>query len=259
LSATHVNEGANTIAGTHRSGGHGAPHTEDITGHHSGLAHQFDNMEQQRDATTIAMWVFLVTEIMFFGGMFFAYVLYRTQFPDEFAAASYQLSILLGGINTAVLIGSSLTMAMAVYFSQIGNRRLLVWLLIATMILGTAFLVIKGFEYKAKFDHHTFPGINFQLDQIKTGEYLEHHGHETAGLDQSRMQMFFVIYYAMTAVHALHMIIGIAVLAFLTYYAWRGAYSPEYYAPVEMTGLYWHFVDIVWIFLFPLLYLIGRH
>lgn len=286
--ATRVEEAANTIAATgvdrYGTHAHQGPATHDATGHHSALAHHFDNMEQQRDATSIGMWVFLVTEIMFFGALFFAYTLYRAKNPEAFAASSYQLNVVLGGINTAVLIGSSLTMAMAVYFSQIGARKLLFWSLILTMILGTAFLGIKSVEYKQKFEHNTFPGRAFQVDHEKLKYFeernAEHKGADaehgsateadrtaatTAGqeslhsFDEGRMQMFFVIYYAMTGIHALHMIIGIVALGFLAVYSWRGAYSPEYHAPVELTGLYWHFVDIVWIFLFPLLYLIGRH
>lgn len=286
MSATHVDEIGNTIAGTHqRTGGHGAPHTQDITGHHSGLAHQFDNMEQQRDATTIAMWVFLVTEIMFFGGMFFAYTLYRaTDVTGAFRAASAGLDITLGVTNTAILIGSSLTMAMGVFFAQTGNRRMLMLALVATIILGSAFLGIKAVEYKHKFDHGTFPGANFQFHEEGlpqaaahgTGSSREaagttqasgdgesgakaHGSSDHAAVDPGRVQMFYVLYFALTGIHALHMIIGIGIMLFLLYYAYKGAYSPEYYAPVELSGLYWHFVDIVWIFLFPLLYLIGRH
>ncbi len=233
---------------------------------HSGaLQHHFDNMEQQREAGTIGMWVFLVTEIMFFGGMFFAYVLYRAKFPLEFSAGSYNLDITLGAINTAVLIGSSLTMAMAVYSSQIGNRRWLIGFLIATLLLGLVFLGIKAVEYNEKFSHGTYPGANhFHVESLHTWE--EHHSEDIArareqgqAFNEQKVQMFYFIYFAMTGVHALHMIIGAGILMVLIYMAWRGRFSPEYHAPVEISGLYWHFVDIVWIFLFPLLYLIGRH
>ncbi len=242
----------------HGHAAHKDPYTDDITGHHSALQHHFDNLEQQRDATTLGMWTFLVTEIMFFGGLFMAYTIYRVYNPEAFAAASYVLNIKLGAANTAILIASSLTMAMAVYFSQTGNRKLLIAFLVATMILGTAFLGIKAVEYGDKFQHNTYPGARpFAIDHHYIEEYEKDHGR--AFPDMGRVQMFYVIYYGMTGVHALHMVIGIVALGFLTFYAWRGAYSPEYNSPIELTGLYWHFVDIVWIFLFPLLYLIGRH
>ena len=205
-------------------------------------------MEQQREAGTIGMWVFLVTEIMFFGGLFMAYLLYRYAYPLSFAAGSNHLDIWLGGINTAILIGSSLTMALAVYFAQTGVRRNQILFLIFTMILGLAFLGIKAVEYADKFTHHLFPGLGFEWkDPLPPGATV------------NTVQMFYWIYFAMTGLHALHMVIGIGLLAVLVYQAWRGRFTPEYHAPVEITGLYWHFVDIVWIFLFPLLYLLGRH
>lgn len=261
--ATHVeNSSPVTLAhqpltlGNNSSSGHG-PMTADATGHHHALQHHFDNLEQQRDATTLGMWTFLVTEIMFFGGLFFAYTLYRARYPEAFAAGSSVLNIYLGGINTAVLIGSSLTMAMAVYFAQIGSRKMLIAFLLATMVLGSVFLGIKAYEYADKFRHNTYPGATpFGIDEKHVEEFQEHHG---AFPPLRNVQMFYVIYYGMTGIHALHMVIGIVALGFLTFYAWRGAYSAEYNSPIELTGLYWHFVDIVWIFLFPLLYLIGRH
>ena len=207
------------------------------------LAHHFDTLEQQREAGTLGMWVFLMTEVMFFGGIFTAYVVYRTYHAAGFAAASHELDVTLGGINTVVLICSSLTMALAVYAAQTGKRTGQVGFLLLTIALGLVFLVIKFFEYKAKFDHHLVPGASFGYH----------------GPDADKWQMFFSIYFGMTGMHALHMVVGIGVLAVLVKQAWRGRFSPEYYTPVELTGLYWHFVDIVWIFLFPLLYLIGAH
>jgi cytochrome c oxidase subunit 3 len=180
---------------------------------------------------------------MFFGGMFLGYALYRSYYPEAFAQASHHLDILLGGINTAVLIGSSLTMALAVHAAQVGGRRSVAWLLIATMILGSVFLGIKYIEYSHKFAEHHFPGANFQWDTPNPGH----------------AQMFFVFYFCLTGMHALHMIVGIAILAIIAWMAWHGRFSAQHYAPVEITGLYWHFVDIVWIFLFPLLYLVGAH
>ena len=207
------------------------------------LAHHFDNLEQQREAGTLGMWIFLMTEVMFFGGLFTAYVIYRSLHSEGFAAASAQLDVTLGAINTAVLIASSLTMALAVHAAQTGKRSGQVGFLLLTIVLGLTFLVIKFFEYKAKFDHSLVPGLPF----------------EDAGPRTYEWQMFFSIYFGMTGMHALHMIIGIVILGVLVRQAWRDRFSPNYYTPVELTGLYWHFVDIVWIFLFPLLYLIGAH
>ena len=207
------------------------------------LAHHFDNLEQQREAGTLGMWIFLMTEVMFFGGLFTAYVIYRTRHAEGFASASAELDVTLGAINTAVLIGSSLTMALAVHAAQTGKRLSQAAFLLLTIALGLTFLLIKFFECKAKFDHELVPGLPFK----------------DAGPQTYEWQTFFSIYFAMTGMHALHMIIGIGILAVLVRHAWRGRFSPEYYTPVELTGLYWHFVDIVWIFLFPLLYLIGAH
>jgi cytochrome c oxidase subunit 3 len=213
-------------------------------GAQSALAHHFDNMEQQREAGSIGMWVFLVQEIMFFGGLFLAYSIFRAKFPEAFAAASNHLDIRLGAVNTVVLIFSSLTMALAVYYAQVGKRRPQVWFLTVTLLLGATFLVIKGFEYAEKFRDNLFPGPSF---------------HWTGHGDPNQVQIFFWIYFAMTGLHALHMIIGIGIIVYLIFYARRGRFTPEYHSPVEISGLYWHFVDIVWIFLFPLLYLLGRH
>jgi cytochrome c oxidase subunit 3 len=211
--------------------------------HHPALAHQFDSLGQQTEAATLGMWVFLVTEVLFFGGLFLTYTVYRAFYPAAFAAASHELDILLGGINTAVLITSSLTMALAVHAAQLGQRQRLMMFLVATMVLGSIFLGIKGVEYYHKFVEHHVPGANFQFEK----EYARH------------AQIFFSLYFIMTGLHAVHMIIGIAVLLVMWLWAWRGGITAEYAAPIEISGLYWHFVDIVWIFLFPLLYLIGRH
>ena len=202
------------------------------------------------------MWVFLVTEIMFFGALFLAYTLYRYKYPEAFAAASNHLDIRLGGINTVVLIFSSFTMAMAVYFTQIGKRRNSIICLLLTIVLGLTFLGIKAVEYHEKYRDHLIPG------QLIPGNPFKPDVHEPRlppGVPIGNVEMFYWIYFAMTGLHALHMIIGVGLLTVLTIMAWRGRFSPEYHAPVEISGLYWHFVDIVWIFLFPLLYLLGRH
>lgn len=213
-------------------------------------------MEQQREAGSLGMWIFLVTEIMFFGGLFMAYLLYRTKYPLAFAAGSNHLDWRLGGINTVVLIVSSLTMALAVYYAQVGSRRLQIIFLVSTMILGATFLGIKAVEYHEKYVDHLIPVRGFFQWEAPPPHGAEAQDPETFGRN---VQMFYWIYFAMTGLHALHMIIGLGVLSFLVYFAWRGRYTPEYHAPVELSGLYWHFVDIVWIFLFPLLYLLGRH
>jgi cytochrome c oxidase subunit 3 len=207
------------------------------------VAHHFDDAEQQHDAATLGMWLFLVTEVMFFGGAFTAYVAYRSAFPGAFAHASSHLNLFWGGLNTVVLIGSSLTMALAVHGAQVSDRRLLLLGLALTIALGSVFLGVKAIEYGHKFEHGLVPGPYFTY----------------AGEDAHNAELFFSVYFAMTGLHAMHMVIGIGILVVLLLRAYGGAYGRHYYTPVEMTGLYWHFVDIVWIFLFPLLYLIGRH
>jgi cytochrome c oxidase subunit III len=215
------------------------------------LRHHFVDAEQQRDAASLGMWLFLATEIMFFGGMFCAYLVYRYWYYNEFAAGSRSLDIWLGTINTAVLICSSLTVALGVRAAQTGNRKLLVILLLLTIVFGFAFLGIKGVEWYQKFEEHHIPGHSFSADDL-VNAYPQIH------IDERHEQIYFSLYFAMTGLHALHMIIGVGIFVVLTYYAWKGRYTPKYYTPVEMGGLYWHFVDIVWIYLFPLLYLIDR-
>jgi cytochrome c oxidase subunit 3 len=238
--------------------------TPEIHGHPA-LQHHFENMEQQREAGTLGMWVFLVTEIMFFGGMFLAYTLYRSAFPAAFASASNHLDITLGAVNTGVLILSSLTMALAVYFTQVGNRRPQILCLVLTLILGLTFLGIKAVEYHDKYTDrlipgHLIPGASFGPQIQGEHEPLDHHKlHLLPGATVKQVEMFYWIYFAMTGMHALHMIIGAGLLTFLIIGSVKGRFDPEYHSPVEVIGLYWHFVDIVWIFLFPLLYLLGRH
>jgi len=209
----------------------------------SALAHQFDSLAQQKESATLGMWLFLCQEILFFGGLFVTYLLYRWRDPTAFAAGSHELDIVLGGFNTVVLIASSLTMAMAVHSAQTDKRRQLVGYLVATGALGIVFLVVKYFEYSAKWHHHLIPGAGFRFEGAVGG----------------RAELFFSLYFAMTGMHALHMVVGVAVLAWILKRARAGEFGSHYYNPVECFGLYWHFVDIVWIFLFPLLYLIGRH
>jgi cytochrome c oxidase subunit 3 len=209
-----------------------------------GLQHHFDSMEQQKEASALGMWVFLVTELLFFGGLILAYTIYRWENARAFAHASLHMDITLGTTNTAVLIFSSLTMAMAVHSAASGRKKLLIGFLVATMLLGGAFLGIKAIEYTDHIHHHLLPGPGF---------------HYPVPADARAAEMFFSLYFAMTGLHALHMVVGIGILTTLLVLARRGRFTAEYWTPVEISGLYWHFVDIVWIFLFPMLYLIGRH
>src|SRR5262249_50088292 len=189
---------------------------------------------------------FLVTEIMFFGGMFLAYTIYRATYPEIFAIASSSLNVYIGAANTVVLLCSSLTMVLAVRAAQLGQQQAIVLFLILTLLLCVVFLGVKAFEWKEKFEEHHIPGASFHLEGVPQ----EMQGHA---------QLFFSLYFAMTGMHALHMIIGAGIMTTLIIFARRGRYSAHYFTPVDVSGLYWHFVDIIWIFLFPLLYLIDRH
>ncbi len=209
------------------------------------LKHHFATQAQQMDADMLGMWTFLITEVLFFGGMFASYAVYRNIYPTAFASTSEYMNVVLGGTNTAVLICSSLTMALSVRAAQLSNRKHLIGFLILTMIFGTAFLVIKGFEYHAKWVEGLVPGLHW-------GAYPEHP--EFA----HHAQILFFLYFCMTGMHALHMVVGLGLLTYLLIQAYRRVFHADYFVPVEMIGLYWHFVDIVWIFLFPLLYLIGH-
>ena len=217
---------------------------EAVHHHHPALAHHFDDLGQQKEAAALGMWVFLATEVLFFGGMFLVYSVYRAWYAGAFAVASHELDVTLGTVNTAVLITSSLTMALAVHAAQLGQRRLVIIFLVATMALGAAFLGVKSVEYYHKFVEHHVPGPGFAFEPH---EYARH------------AQIFFSLYFIMTGLHVLHMVIGLGIMTWMLWWTWRGMITAEYYSPIEISGLYWHFVDIVWIFLFPLLYLIGRH
>jgi cytochrome c oxidase subunit III len=288
-------------------------HADSHEHHHPpGLQHQFEDMGQQEESVSIGMWMFLVQEIMFFGGLFTAYLVFRSRYPMAFAAGSNHLDAFWGGLNTIVLIVSSLTMALAVYYAQKGNRQLQVILILLTMFFGAVFLGVKAIEYTSKYNDGLVPvtGLNkkvratpgehaaaetkpcYEVSHAGAGEHqyvnpkgeflwtdcslvklAQDHNYLTAAekvayfsngqIDSNkfrdRVRMFYWIYFVMTGLHALHMIVGLGLMAWLLYKAWRGTFSAEYYMPVEMSGLYWHFVDIVWIFLFPLLYLLGRH
>jgi cytochrome c oxidase subunit 3 len=233
-----------------------AAHTGPAHGHHHPkLQHHFDDMAQQAEASTLGMWVFLVTEIMFFGGLFLAYLVYRHASPEGFAEASNHLNVIWGGANTIILIVSSLTMALAVRAAQTSAppKTQVAWL-VATMILGAAFLGVKVIEYGDKFAHNMVPGPAANvLGLIDKGPFT------WTGQYPRAAEMFYSLYFCMTGLHALHMIVGIGIMTVIAIMAWRRQFEATYYTPVEVAGLYWHFVDIVWIFLFPLLYLIGYH
>ncbi len=207
------------------------------------LYHHFDNLHQQKSSVTLGMWVFLANEVLFFGGVFMVYLFYRHAYPEAFAAASHHLDITYGAINTVVLISSSLTMALAVHSAQQGNRKGIDLFVILTMLLGFVFLGIKGIEYHHKWVEHHVPGFGFHFD----------------GPWAPQAQLFFLLYFVLTGLHATHMVIGAGIMTALLIWNRQGKFTKEYSAPVEVAGLYWHFVDIVWIFLFPLLYLISRH
>ncbi|HYE96330.1 MAG TPA: cytochrome c oxidase subunit 3 family protein [Rubricoccaceae bacterium] len=270
--------------------------------HPARLQHHFVSSEQQFAAAKLGMWLFLVTEILLFGGMFVAYAIYRTWYPELFIDASGQLDTVMGALNTLVLLTSSLTMAWAIRGAQMDNRKVLIRNLIATVLLAGTFMVVKYFEYTHKFDLGIFPGEHFVLDEgtptveqlalnetpapaapegvdredggqgeaahggeaeqmVGAHEDEEHAGGEHARegpiFQNRRAGIFFSIYYVMTGIHGLHVVIGMIAISILAWKARKGAYSSVYYTPVENVGLYWHVVDVIWIFLFPLMYLIN--
>jgi cytochrome c oxidase subunit 3 len=223
------------------------------------VAQHFDDAEQQYTAAELGMWVFLATEVLFFGGMFTGYAVYRGYYPRAFSAGSHTLNLWLGTINTGILLGSSLTMALSVHAAQTGQKRLIVTFLTATLVLGAAFLGIKAYEYHHKIQEDHFPSDSFEFSVH--GESSATQDGNDAGSGESvpdpdHVRVFFSFYFALTGLHAAHMIVGGGLILWLIVLARRGRFSPEYSTPVEMVGLYWHFVDIVWVYLFPLLYLI---
>jgi cytochrome c oxidase subunit 3 len=213
---------------------------------HSLVAHQFDDLAQQHEASTLGMWAFLATEIMFFGGALIGYAVYRHSYYDAFSAASRLENWKIGGLNTGVLLCSSLSVALAVHSAQVGSRKGIVRWLLLTVLFGAAFLGVKAYEYSHLFHEHLVPGVHFDPEREHFPEAL----HNPA-------QIFYSFYFALTGIHALHMVVGVGIILYVAWLAHRGRFTPEYHNPVEMTGLYWHFVDIVWIFLYPLLYLIS--
>jgi cytochrome c oxidase subunit 3 len=207
------------------------------------VQHQFNDARQQREAATLGMWLFVSTEFLFFGAMFLGYTVYRYAYPQAFAQASRHTLIAFGGTNTAVLLISSTVMAFAVRAARANRRGLLGLLLMVTASLGAVFLVIKGFEYAQEISEHLLPGPNFHIDAS----------------DPQHAAMFFYLYWLMTGVHALHVTIGVVLLGFFALRAWFSDAFLNHDTPIDLLALYWHFVDIVWVFLFPLLYLVDRH
>ena len=215
---------------------------------HAVLAHHFDNIEQQREAETLGMWVFLATEILIFGALFTGYTAYRYQYGPDFEATSAELNVLIGAINTFVLLTSSLTMALSVYATRAGFRRMQLTCLALTAALGSLFMVFKAIEYYGDYRDGLVPGLAFPPPKL-----------EGTDVNLGHVQLMLVFYYVMTGLHAVHLTVGIGLILWLMVRARRGSLTPAHYGPVEVCGLYWHFVDIIWIFLLPLLYLTGTH
>jgi cytochrome c oxidase subunit III len=224
-----------------------------LSTNHSVLAHHFADLEQQRETETFGMWLFLATEILIFGALFTAYTVYRLRYPHDFEAASGKLNILIGSINTVVLLSSSLTMALSVHATRVGRQKMLLTCLGLTIFLGATFLGLKAVEYYKDYEDKLVPGLAFD-----PAEWTSPQGAEGPA-NPARVQLMLVFYYIMTGLHAVHMLVGMGLLIWLVLRARKGILTPARYMAVEVVGLYWHFVDIVWIFLLPLLYLTGTH
>jgi len=209
--------------------------------HPSFLQHHFADAEQQAESAKLGMWIFLLTEVLLFGGLFAFYAIYRAWHPEMFVEAHKYLDVTLGTINTFVLITSSLTMALSIRCMQLNNKKQTIWFLIATLLLAATFLVVKYFEYSHKFHLGQLPGKYYTFGEIEA----------------ANPHIFFSIYFTMTGLHGIHVLIGMIVITWVLIRTIKNNFSAEYYTPIEMTGLYWHLVDLIWIFLFPLLYLIG--
>jgi len=205
------------------------------------LQKQFDEMPQQKEAATLGMWAFLATEVLFFGGLFLSYIIYRTNYPHAFAEASHHTVVMFGTLNTAILLTSSFTMALAVHAARENNTKWLFRFLLVTIVLALAFLAVKGLEYREDLREHLWPGPQFRPDL------------------PPQAQIFWILYWIMTGVHAVHVTVGVGLLSRMAWMTSRRKFSDAYYTPIEISGLYWHFVDIIWIFLYPLLYLIQRY
>lgn len=235
------------------------------------LYHHFDDLEQQTESSVLGMWAFLATEVMFFGGLFLAYALYRHRYWEAFVEASRFQKVMVGAVNTAVLLTSSLTMAMAVRSAHLNHRKSVVWFLIATMALGATFLGVKAYEYHADYEEHLVPGLNWDWNKAtshgKTSDYdgppppsrLAGESGATLNAEPTtgeQAKLYFFLYFFMTGLHAFHMVIGLIAVGLIAYLAQKNWISGCGATHIEVTGLYWHFIDVVWVFLYPLLYLI---
>jgi cytochrome c oxidase subunit 3 len=215
------------------------------------LEEQFHNLEQQHEVAALGMWVFLGTEVLFFGALFLGLSAYRFQYPQAFEKASEKLNWIIGGINTVVLLVSSLFMVLAVHFAQLGQQRRVVVFLGLTALLGIGFLCFKALEYYLDYRENLIPGWRFEDSEwVRNG---------LPATEVPHVKLFLLFYWIMTGLHALHVTIGIGAVLFMAVLARRGHFSAAYYSPVDVTALYWHFVDMVWIFLLPMLYLVGTH
>ncbi|MFO0788861.1 MAG: cytochrome c oxidase subunit 3 [Pirellulales bacterium] len=217
------------------------------------LQEQFRDFAHQTDTARLGMWLFLATEVMFFGALFVAFGVYRYLYPAAFELASSRLNWQIGTINTLVLLASSFTMVLAVHYARLGNARKIANCLLLTGALGTLFLVLKGYEYYIDYRENLIPGWRFDPLEWTAA------ANDNADLRPGNVELFLILYWVMTLIHAVHLTIGIALMLLLAGMALRGRFSTEYYTPVDVAGLYWHFVDVVWIFLLPLLYLQATH
>jgi cytochrome c oxidase subunit 3 len=213
------------------------------------VQHHYTNAEQQFDTAKFGMWVFIATEILMFGGLFVAYLIYKGQEPSVFLAAHHRLDRVMGAVNTVVLLFSSLTAALSVRSSQLGKKNETTMWLAVTILCACIFIVVKYFEYSHKFHDGLLPGRYFTA-------HLMQHAHEGHVLPQ-RANIFFSLYFMMTGLHMLHVVIGMSILGWILKRNMNGEFTPEYFTAVEVGALYWHLVDLVWIYLFPLLYLVG--
>jgi cytochrome c oxidase subunit 3 len=206
------------------------------------VAHHFESADQQFESNRMGVWLFLVTEVLFFGGLFCAFAVFRSWYFEGFVEAHLKLDKVMGALNTLVLITSSLTMALAVRAAQVSNKKFADVMLWITLICAGVFMVIKYGEYSHKFHDGLLPGGSFSAEGFA---------------DPQGAGIFFAVYFMMTGVHGTHVLIGMGLILWLIIRNRKGHFSSRYYSPVENVGLYWHLVDLVWIYLFPLLYLVG--
>jgi cytochrome c oxidase subunit III len=208
-----------------------------------GHSHHFDSAEHEYDSDKQGLWLFMVTEILMFGGLFVAYAIFHSIYPEMFSEGASHLNWKMGFVNTLVLISSSLTMALGIFYNQQNQPKKAFWNLVATILLGCCFLVIKYFEYTGKFHHGIFPGRMMNLEEVKP--------------EHANLGLYFGLYFCMTGLHGIHVVIGMCLIGWCAMRTARGDFNEHYFTPVEGVGIFWHIVDLIWIFLFPLLYLVG--